>query len=176
MENFMLEEEPFIFTDSLVFLHERFVFDSSAIVHLEKCIKKEKSNSLDLFLQAIASKEHEIVVHKQQLLQVEAEMKRLQLEITTQSLSHSEKDKQASLSYDSHSDSSSDKYLDSVREKYKNGLLNEKTSGDNSNMFLNHREGDFPKKQESLIDVDKPHSLTPPPLPRKPVALMQCNA
>jgi hypothetical protein len=58
---------------------------------LRKCIKKEKSNSLDLFLQAIAEREIQISIQKKNIAQSEAEIKRLQLEITSQSLSHSEK-------------------------------------------------------------------------------------
>ena len=84
---------------------------------MRKCIKKEKSNSLDLFLQAIAEREFKISIHKLQIVEAEAEIKRLHLEITTQSLSHSEKDKLASLSYDSYSNTRSNMNLNSMREK-----------------------------------------------------------
>lgn len=62
--------------------------------------KKEKSNLLDSFLQSIAEKKYIISSLKRQILETEVEMKRFQLEITSQSLSLIlKKDKQASLSY-----------------------------------------------------------------------------
>jgi hypothetical protein len=69
-----------------------------------------------------------------------------------------------------------------MREKYKKMASSMKElRSDKSNMFLNHRKDDFPKKHSFKgnlidIDIDKPRSLTPPLLPRKPVALMQRSA
>jgi len=62
--------------DSLVFLHNG-TSEYSTDDHLKECIKKEKSNSLDLFLQAIAKREIQISLQKKNIAQFEAEIKRL---------------------------------------------------------------------------------------------------
>src|SRR6185437_12233797 len=51
-------------------------------------------------LQAIDRRKFQIWKYKQYILQEEAEMKRLQLELSSQSTPHSKKDKLASVSYD----------------------------------------------------------------------------
>ncbi|EXX61202.1 hypothetical protein RhiirA5_437888 [Rhizophagus irregularis] len=91
--------------DSLVFIPERligeFLYRDG---HLKRCIVS-KANPIEHarkkeILQSIDRREFNIWQYKQYILQEEAEMKRLQLELSSQSLSHSEKDKLASISYD----------------------------------------------------------------------------
>ena len=50
--------------------------------------------------ESIDTREFQIWQYKQYILKKEAEMKRLQLELLSQSIPHSEKDKLASVSYD----------------------------------------------------------------------------
>jgi hypothetical protein len=91
--------------DSLVFIPERligeFLYRDG---HLKRCIIS-KANPIEHvrrkeILQSIDRRKFQIWQYKQYILQEEAEMKRLQLELASQSLSHSEKDKLASISYD----------------------------------------------------------------------------
>ncbi|PKK60639.1 hypothetical protein RhiirC2_856743, partial [Rhizophagus irregularis] len=110
----ILEENPEIFSkngyirivcDSLVFIPERligeFLYRDG---HLKRCIVS-KANPIEHvkrkeILQAIDRRKFQIWQYKQYILQEEAEMKRLQLELSSQSTPHSEKDKLASVSYD----------------------------------------------------------------------------
>jgi hypothetical protein len=91
--------------DSLVFIPERligeFLYQDG---HLKRCIVS-KANPIEHvkrkeILQAINRRKFQIWQYKQYILQEEAEMKRLQLELSSQSTPHSEKDKLASVSYD----------------------------------------------------------------------------
>jgi hypothetical protein len=91
--------------DSLVFIPERligeFLYRDG---HLKRCIVS-KANPIEHvrrkeILQAIDRRKFQIWQYKQYILQEEAEMERLQLELSSQSTPHSEKDKLASVSYD----------------------------------------------------------------------------
>ncbi|RIA84660.1 hypothetical protein C1645_831915 [Glomus cerebriforme] len=78
--------------------------DSYRDNHFKGCINgdiisNEHARIKDIF-QSIDEKEFTIWKYKQFILREEAEMKRLQLELFSQSTSHSEKDKLASVSYD----------------------------------------------------------------------------
>src|SRR5436190_6720807 len=91
--------------DSLVFIPERligeFLYRDG---HLKRCITKVTSSIEHArkkeILQSIDRREFNIWQYKQYILQEEAEMKRLQLELLSQSTPYSEKDKLASVSYD----------------------------------------------------------------------------
>uniref|UniRef100_U9T4J4 Uncharacterized protein n=1 Tax=Rhizophagus irregularis (strain DAOM 181602 / DAOM 197198 / MUCL 43194) TaxID=747089 RepID=U9T4J4_RHIID len=72
--------------------------------HLKRCIVS-KANPIEHarkkeILQSIDRREFNIWQYKQYILQEEAKINRLQLELSSQSISHSEKDKLASISYD----------------------------------------------------------------------------
>ncbi|GES88400.1 hypothetical protein GLOIN_2v1479550 [Rhizophagus clarus] len=110
----ILEENPEIFSkngyirivcDSLVFIPERLIGDFLyRDGHLKRCITRVTSSieyaKRKEILQAINRRKFQIWKYKQYILQEEAEMKRLQLELSSQSTPHSEKDKLASVSYD----------------------------------------------------------------------------
>ena len=91
--------------DSLVFipytsLNVRIYQDN----HLKRCISgnsisNEHARRKEI-LQSIDERESTIWVYKQYILQEEAKLNRLRLELFSQSTSHSEKDKLASISYD----------------------------------------------------------------------------
>jgi hypothetical protein len=91
--------------DSLVFIPERligeFLYRDG---HLKRCITKVTSSIEHArkkeILQSIDRREFNIWQYKQYILQEETEMKRLQLELSSQSTPYSEKDKLASVSYD----------------------------------------------------------------------------
>ena len=91
--------------DFLVFIPERLIGDFLyRDGHLKRCIVS-KDNPIEHIrrkeiLQAIDRKKFQIWQYKQYILQEEAEMKRLQLELSSQSTPHSEKDKLASVMYD----------------------------------------------------------------------------
>ena len=92
--------------DSLVFIPENgfgranYYRDS----HLKRCISgntiSDEHARRKEVLQSIDRTEYAIWKYKQFILQEEAEIKRLQLELTSQPLSHLEKDSLASISYD----------------------------------------------------------------------------
>jgi hypothetical protein len=86
--------------DSLIFLPDRWR-DVDAETHLRKCIAGIEQGE-EVLLQARTQLEGAIWHQKQNILQYKAEIKRIQLELSpqTQSLSHSEKDKLASVTYD----------------------------------------------------------------------------
>ncbi|PKY62033.1 hypothetical protein RhiirA4_432234 [Rhizophagus irregularis] len=98
--------------DSLVFIPDNrkinLTFSVSADNHLKRCIA-ENARSIsgecakrEEFLHVIARKENSIRHAKREILRHEADIMRIQLELSPQpqSLSHSEKDKLASISYD----------------------------------------------------------------------------
>ncbi|RGB25267.1 hypothetical protein C1646_802815 [Rhizophagus diaphanus] len=91
--------------DSLVFIANSLSSgDSYRDNHFKRCINgniisNEHARIKDIF-QSINKKEFTIWKYKQFILRKEAEMKRLQLELFSQSTSHSEKDKLASVLYD----------------------------------------------------------------------------
>ncbi|PKY62471.1 hypothetical protein RhiirA4_527160, partial [Rhizophagus irregularis] len=71
--------------------------------HLKRCISGNPISNeharINKILQSIDSREFSIWQHKQYILQEEAKLERLHLELFFQSTSHSEKDKLASISY-----------------------------------------------------------------------------
>jgi hypothetical protein len=92
--------------DSLVFIPENGRrADSYRDDHLKSCINentisKEYTRRKEI-LQSIDRREFQIWQYKQYILKEEAKINRLRLELFFQSTSHSEKDKLASVSYDS---------------------------------------------------------------------------
>lgn len=109
--------------DSLVYIPDNWTFclthSATASNHLKRCIAENTRYSSisaptehlkgagerakrEEFLHVIAQKEYYIWQLKQRMMQYEAEIRRNQLELSPQfqSLSHSEKDKLASVSYD----------------------------------------------------------------------------
>ncbi|RGB28530.1 hypothetical protein C1646_767718 [Rhizophagus diaphanus] len=91
--------------DSLVFISENsrlnnFYQDS----HLKRCISgntiSDKHVRINEILQSIDKREFQIWQYKQYILQEEAKLKHIQLELFSQSTPHSENDKLASISYD----------------------------------------------------------------------------
>jgi hypothetical protein len=91
--------------DSLVFIPENGrTAGPYRDIHLKSCINedtilKEHTRRKEI-LQSIDRREFQIWQYKQSILKEEAKMKRLRLELFSQSASHSEKDKLASVSYD----------------------------------------------------------------------------
>ena len=109
--------------DSLVFVPQRFLeFSYNQDSHLKRCItgdtianehakRKEILQSIDdrefiiwQYKQYILREEREFIIwhYKRIILQEENNLKRLQLELSFQSIPHSEKDKLALVSYDNH--------------------------------------------------------------------------
>ena len=90
--------------DSLVFIPETPHLETSyQDNHFKRCINgdiisNEHARRKEI-LQSIDERESTIWVYKQYILQEEAKMNRLRLELFSQSTSHSEKDKLASISY-----------------------------------------------------------------------------
>jgi hypothetical protein len=96
--------------DSLVFLPVMYCdFSQNQDNHLKRCITGDAISNeharREEILQSIDNREFIIWKYKQFILEEEAKLKRLQLELFSQSTSHSEKDKLVSVSYDSHSTS-----------------------------------------------------------------------
>src|SRR6266496_1992292 len=92
--------------DSLVFIPGEYTRRSyrNQDNHLKRCISRntilnEHARRKEI-LQSIDTRQFQIWQYKQYILKEEAEMKRLQLELLSQSIPHSEKDKLASVSYD----------------------------------------------------------------------------
>ena len=92
--------------DSLVFIPGEYTRRSyrNQDNHLKRCISRntilnEHARRKEI-LQSIDTREFQIWQYKQYILKEEAEMKRLQLELLSQSIPHSEKDKLALVSYD----------------------------------------------------------------------------
>ncbi|GES89646.1 hypothetical protein GLOIN_2v1707112 [Rhizophagus clarus] len=91
--------------DSLVYISENSCLDDSyQDSHLKRCISGNTISNeharRNEILKSIDRREFQIWQYKQYILQEEAKINRLQLELASQSLSHSEKDKLASISYD----------------------------------------------------------------------------
>ena len=91
--------------DSLVFIPATFYSDRRYHdSHLKRCISGNTISNeharRNEILQSIDSREFQIWQYKQCILQEEAKINRLQLELSSQSTPHSEKDKLASVSYD----------------------------------------------------------------------------
>ncbi|PKK57937.1 hypothetical protein RhiirC2_720886 [Rhizophagus irregularis] len=100
--------------DSLVFISDNqklgMTYSPSANNHLKRCIAENtRYGSISgecakrkEFLRVIARKEYSIQHAKREILRHEVDIKRIQLELSPQpqSLSHSEKDKLASITYD----------------------------------------------------------------------------
>ena len=91
--------------DSLVFIPEKGL--SAGLYqdnHFKSCINGDTISKeyarRKFILQSIDRREFHIWQYKQNILEEEAKIKRLQLELFSQSISHSEKDKLASVSYD----------------------------------------------------------------------------
>src|ERR1044072_154578 len=93
--------------DSLVFISENGLGSLPTTYrdnHLKRCISgnsisNEHARRKDI-LKSIDRREFQIWQYKQYILQEEAKINRLQLELLSQSTPHSEKDKLASVSYD----------------------------------------------------------------------------
>ncbi|PKK62090.1 hypothetical protein RhiirC2_790889 [Rhizophagus irregularis] len=91
--------------NSLVFIPANSLFeDRYGDNHLKRCISGNTISNeharRNEILQTIDRREFQIWQYKQYILQEEAKINRLQLELSSQSTSHSEKDKLASVSYD----------------------------------------------------------------------------
>src|SRR6266542_5237363 len=99
-------------------------------------------------------------------------MKRLQLELASQSqsLSHSEKDKLASVSYDSDCHSTSYETYMQVKSTIAKNTMPAYISNAGQKMVLPISHHVLNQRSEAL------NRLTPPLLPQKPDALMRCNA
>src|SRR6266540_2891347 len=69
------------------------------VIHLEKYLKRTILRRIEI-LKSIDRREFQIWQYKQYILQEEAKINRLRLELFSQSTPHSEKDKLASVSYD----------------------------------------------------------------------------
>ena len=91
--------------DSLVFIPETPRLETCyRDNHLKRCINRDIISNEHArrkeILQSINKRESTIWVYKQYILQEEAKLNRLRLELFSPSTSHSEKDKLASISYD----------------------------------------------------------------------------
>ena len=90
--------------DSLVFVPETHRLETCyRDNHLKRCINGDIISNEHVrkeILQSIDERESTIWIYKQYVLQEEAKLNRLRLELFSQSTSHSEKDKLASISYD----------------------------------------------------------------------------
>ncbi|GBB85905.1 hypothetical protein RclHR1_12340009 [Rhizophagus clarus] len=92
--------------DSLVFIPENGYSSANCYRdnHFKSCINKDTISKEHTrkkeILESIDRREFQIWQYKQYILKEEAEIKRLQLELSPQSTPHSEKDKLASVSYD----------------------------------------------------------------------------
>src|SRR6266496_2193242 len=169
--------------DSLVFIPDTFF--SARIYqdnYLKKCISENSiSNEYARrkeILKSIDRREFQIWQYKQYILQEEAKINRLRLELFSQSTSHSEKDKLASISYD---------HDENFTTSYKNYAQSKATVAKNTMPSAPNFEPACisPARQEMVSPIShhvfnqKSEALngpTPPPLPRKPVALMQRSA
>jgi hypothetical protein len=107
--------------DSLVFIPKKYstLDDSYRDSHLKRCISGNTiSNECarkNEILESIDTRKFQIWQYKQYILQEEAKMKRLQLELLSQSTPHSEKDKLASVMYDYDGRSTSYETYEQVR-------------------------------------------------------------
>jgi hypothetical protein len=138
---------------------------------LKRCIVS-KANPIEHIrrkeiLQAIDRRKFQIWQYKQYILQEEAEIKRLQLELSPQSTSHSEKDRLASVSYD---------YDANLTASYENYTQSKVTIAENAMPSAPNFEPACipPTRQEMGLPISY-HVLnrsTPPPLPQKPVELI----
>src|SRR6185437_1253115 len=115
--------------DSLVFISKTPCLETCyRDNHLKRCINgdiisNEYARRKEI-LQSIDERESIIWVYKQYILQEEAKLNRLRLELFSQSTSHSEKDKSASISYDNDTRSVSyEAYLSAKATIAKNTML-----------------------------------------------------
>src|SRR5436305_4260183 len=162
--------------DSLVFIPEtgynpRIYHDS----HLKRCISGNTTlndhTRRKEILQSIDRREFQIWQYKQYILKEEVKINRLRLELFSQSTSHSEKDKLASVSYDHDANfiASYENYAQSKATIAKNTMpayifnAGQKIISPISHHVLNQRS-------KAL------NGPTPPPLSRKPDALMRRSA
>jgi len=148
--------------DSLVFIpgtgyNPRIYHDS----HLKRCISGNTISNDHArrkeILQSIDRREFQIWQYKQYILQEEAKINRLRLELFSQSTSHSEKDKLALISYD----------YDTRSISYEAYLLTKATMAKNTMPSAPNFEPAciLPARQEIVSPIS-------PPLLQKPVALM----
>ena len=145
--------------------------------HLKRCISgnsisNEHARRKEI-LKSIDRREFEIWQYKQYILREEVKIKRLQLELLSQSTPHSEKDKLASVSYDSDTRPFSYETYTQVK-----ATIAKKTMPSASNF---EPACISPARQEMVSPIShyvfnqKSEVLnvsTPSPLPQKPVALM----
>ena len=168
--------------DSLVFIpgtgyNPRIYHDS----HLKRCISGNTISNDHArrkeILQSIDRREFQIWQYKQYILQEEAQMKHLQLELSFQFTPHSEKDKLASVSYDSDTRPFSYETYTQVKATIAKNTMPSASnfkpaciSPARQEMVSPISHHVFNQKSEAL------NGPTSPPLPRKPVALMQRSA
>ncbi|RGB23184.1 hypothetical protein C1646_774898 [Rhizophagus diaphanus] len=135
--------------NSLVFIPENGYSSANCYRdnHFKSCINedtilKEHTRRKEI-LKSIDRRKFRICQYKQYILQEEAEMKRLQLELASQSLSHSEKDKLASVSYDSN-------YCSTSYETYKQVKM---TMAENTMSYAPKFEPAYisPTRQEMIL-------------------------
>ncbi|GES77207.1 hypothetical protein GLOIN_2v1511279 [Rhizophagus clarus] len=157
--------------DSLVFISENSRLDDSyRDSHLKRCISgntiSSKHARRNEILKSIDRREFQIWQYKQYILEEEAKINRLRLELFSQSTLHSEKDKLVSVSYD----------LDARSTSYESYRQIKATMAKDTMPSAPNFEPTCisPARQEMVSPISH-HVLnepTPPPLPQKPVALM----
>jgi secreted Zn-dependent insulinase-like peptidase len=153
--------------DSLVFIPES-AYSSACLyrdIHFKRCINGDiisnKHARRKEILQSINEREFSIWQYKQYILQEETKINRLRLELFSQSTSHSEKDKLASVSYDH--DSNFTASYENYAQSKANIAENTMPSAPNFEpACISHHV--FNQKSEALNE--------PPLLPQKPVELM----
>src|SRR6266542_574097 len=162
--------------DSLVFIPGEYIrhFYRNQDNHLKRCISRntilnEHARRKEI-LQLIDTREFQIWQYKQYILKEEVEMKRLQLELLSQSIPHLEKDKLASVLYDH----------DACLTDYKIYAQPTAIISKNTMPACNSNAGQkmvLPISHHVLNQRSKAlNGPTPPPLPRKPDALMRRSA
>ena len=159
--------------DSLVFISENGHGGHSITYrdnHLKRCISGNSISNEHVrrneILQSIDRREFQIWQYKQYILEEEAKINCLRLELFSQSTLHSEKNKLASVSYD----------LDARSTSYEIYAQAKATIAKNSMPSTPKFEPAYisPARKEMVSPISY-HVLnepTPPPLPQKPVALM----
>src|SRR6266542_1413033 len=162
--------------DSLVFIPGKYTRRSyrNQDNHLKRCIFRntilnEHARRKEI-LQSIDTREFQIWQYKQYILKEEAEMKRLQLELLSQSIPHSEKDKLALVSYDH----------DACLTDYKIYAQSKATIAKNTMpAYISNARQRMVSPISHYVLNQRSEALnrpTPPPLPRKPDALMRRSA
>src|SRR3954453_20454747 len=132
--------------DSLVFIPNKYfkLDDSYRDSHLKRCISgnsisNEHARRKEI-LESIDTREFQIWQYKQYKLQEEAKINRLRLELFSQSTSHSEKDKMASVSYDHNTD------VTSSYEAYaQSKAISHQSSSDTGELFISSLYAKQPK-------------------------------